>query len=104
MGLPRLMTVIYRISHAPEPALHARSVHGCPMVIADSMEPVQSMASGEWYTSKRAIRAEYKRLGMTEVGNDSSIINPKPFKKPKPDRKEIKAAVNKAFSRAGFGA
>lgn len=75
-----------------------------PMIITDTMDPVQSMASGAYYESKSALRAEYKRLGVTEVGTDSSITDPKPFKKPKPDRQQIKASVNKAFSRAGLGA
>lgn len=68
------------------------------------MDPVKSMLDGKLYTSKAALRATYKAAGVTEVGNDSSIMSPKPFKKPKPDRKAIKAAVGKAFSRAGLGA
>lgn len=98
------MTVIFRISHAPEPALHARSIHGCPMVITDTMDPVQSMLDGKMYDSKALLRSTYRAAGVTEVGNDPSIINPKPFKKPPPDRKAIKAAVGKAFSQAGLGA
>lgn len=96
------MTVIYRISHAPEPALHARSVHGCPMVIGDTMEPVQSMLDGKMYDSKRTLRATYRAAGVTEVGNDPAIHRKAP--KPKANRQAIKAAVNRAFSRAGFGA
>ena len=81
-----------------------------PMLINDSMEPTQSMVDGQFYTSKAALRATYKPSGnregksFVEVGNDSSVTSPKPFKKPKPDRKEIKAAVGKAFSQAGLGA
>ena len=81
-----------------------------PMVIADSMEPVQSMLDGKMYDSKRALRATYRPSGnkegkyFTEVGNDSSVMDPKPFKKPKPPREKIKEAVGKAFSRAGMGA
>lgn len=102
------MTVIFRISHAPEPALHARSVHGCPMVIGDGMEPTQSMVDGEYYTSKTALRATYKPSGnakgesFIEVGNDPAALRPKP--KPKVDRQAVKAAVGRAFSRAGLGA
>lgn len=94
------MTVVYRISHAPEPALHARSLHGCPMVIADTMAPVQSMLDGKLYDSKAALRATYRAAGVTEVGGEK----PKPFVKPKPDRKAIKESIGKAFSRVGFGA
>jgi len=96
------MTVIFRISHAPEPAFHARSIHGCPMIIADSMAPVQSMLDGKLYDSKAALRATYRAAGVTEVGNDPAMLRPKP--KPKPDRQAVKAAVGRAFSRAGLGA
>jgi hypothetical protein len=81
-----------------------------PMVIRDDMSPVQSMLDGKLYDSKRALRATYRPSGnregkyFTEVGDDKSITDPKPFVKPKPDRKAIKAAVGKAFSRAGLGA
>lgn len=81
-----------------------------PMVMGDTIEPTQSMVDGRYYTSKAALRATYKPSGnkegklYTEVGNDSSVTNPKPFKKPRPDRKQIRASVEKAFSRAGLGA
>lgn len=39
-------------------------------VIGDVMEPVQSMASGKWYSSKSALRAEYRSRGYEEVGNE----------------------------------
>lgn len=75
------------------------------MVISDTMEEgVQSMLDGKIYTSKSALRATYRAAGVTEVGKDPSIMNPKPFQKPKPDRKAIKAAVGRAFSRVGLGA
>lgn len=81
-----------------------------PMVLSDSMEPVQSMLDGKMYDSKAALRATYRPSGnkegkyYTEVGNDPAITNPKPFKKPLPPRDKIKEAVGKAFSRAGLGA
>jgi len=81
-----------------------RSDHPAPGIIIDTMAPVQSMLDGKLYDSKSALRATYKQAGVTEVGNDSSVLDPKPFKKPKPDRKAIKAAVGKAFSQAGLGA
>ena len=67
-------------------------------------KPVKSMLDGKYYLSKKKLRQTYKDHGMIEVGNDSSVTNPKPFVKPKPDRKEIRAAVRRAFSRAGMGA
>jgi|UniRef100_A0A6H1Z9X0 hypothetical protein len=81
-----------------------------PRIIGDSIEPTQSMVDGKLYTSKSALRSTYKPSGnkdgksYVEVGNDSSVTNPKPYVKPKPDRKEIKAALGKAFSQAGLGA
>lgn len=81
-----------------------RSQLSAPMLIADSMEPVKSQLDGKYYDSKAALRATYKAAGVVEVGNDSSITNPKPRPKPKPDRAKIKEAVGKAFSRAGLGA
>ena len=86
----------------PEEALAA------PSVISDNQPFIQSMATGEWFDSKAALRATYKPSGnkqgerYTEVGGDPAIL--KPFKKPKPDRMKIKAAVHGAFSKAGLGA
>lgn len=68
------------------------------------MPAVQSMLDGKMYDSKAALRATYKAAGVTEVGNDPAIMSPKPFKKPRPKRSEIKASVAKAFSQAGLGA
>lgn len=81
-----------------------------PSVISDEMQPLRNMVDGKIYTSKTAMRATYRPSGnregksYVEVGNDSSVTNPKPYKKLKPDRKAIKAAVGKAMSKAGFGA
>lgn len=83
-----------------KPMRRARSDLAMPMVMQDSMAPVQSMTNGKYYDSKAALRAEYRRAGVVEVGNEK--LPPK--EKPKPDRKAIKAAVGKAFSRAGLGA
>lgn len=74
------------------------------MINQDTMEPVQSQLDGKMYDSKAALRATYKAHGVVEVGDDSSVTNPKPRPKPKPDRKKIKAAVGKAFSQVGLGA
>lgn len=96
------MAVIHRISHASEPAFHARSVLGAPMVITDEMPATQHMADGAYYTSKRKFRAVTKAHGCVEVGNDPAMYRRQP--KPKPDRRAIKTAVGRAFSRAGLGA
>lgn len=89
---------------------YAASDLPAPSVVSDTIEPTQSMVDGRYYTSKAAIRATYLPSGnkegkrYVEVGNDSSVLNPKPHTKPKPDRQAIKAAVGKAFSQAGLGA
>lgn len=79
-----------------------RSHLATPGIIHDGMSPVQSMTNGRLYDSKAALRQEYRRAGVVEVGNDSSYVDPKPFKKPKPDRKEIKASVERAFSQVNL--
>jgi hypothetical protein len=78
-----------------------RSSLPAPHLLRDEMPPVQSMASGRTYDSKSAIRAEYKRLGLREVGNDVPMTPPAPKR---PRREDIKAAVGRAFSKAGLGA
>ncbi|MFZ5676319.1 MAG: hypothetical protein ACOZAM_25445 [Pseudomonadota bacterium] len=102
------MAVIHRISHAPAPAHHARSGHGCPALIGDEMPATQNMVDGKLYTSKSSMRATYRPSGnaegvsFTELGNDPAMfVRPS---KPKPDRTAIKASVGRAFSRAGLGA
>ena len=87
-----------------------RSELPAPYFVCDTMEPVQSMVDGKFYTSKSALRATYQPSGnkegkrYVELGNDSSVLNPKPFQKPRPKREEIRAAVRKAASRVGLGA
>jgi hypothetical protein len=83
---------------------HSASDLPTPQFITDTMEPVQSQLDGQMYDSKAALRATYKQAGVVEVGNDSSVIDPKPAPKIKPDRKQISETVDKALSRAGFGA
>lgn len=54
----------------------ARSDLPCPMLMIDSMEPTRSMADGQVYTSKSALRATYRASGnpqgkeYIEVGNE----------------------------------
>lgn len=82
----------------------SRPTHGLsvPMVNFDTMNPVQSMTNGLYYDSKAALRAEYRRSGVVEVGNDVPEERPQiDWAKQKKDRK---ATIGKALSRAGFGA
>ena len=96
------MPVIYRIAHAPPPACHNRSRLAAPTVILDEMPATRHMADGNLYTSKRKFRTVTKAHGCIEVGNDPAMFKRLP--KPGPDRQAIRAAVARAFSRAGFDA
>lgn len=82
----------------PEPA---RSGLAGPMIIQDTMQPVQSQLDGRMYDSKSALRSTYKAAGVVEIGNDVKTT-PKPLERPK--KAEVRASIEKAFSRAGFGA
>lgn len=81
-----------------------RSDLSAPTLIRDCMEPVKSMLDGKMYDSKSALRSTYKDAGVVEVGDDSSVMKPTAKLKQKPNRKEVKASVDKAFSQAGLGA
>lgn len=76
-----------------------------PMVILDGHKPVMSMTNGKIYDSKSALRAEYRRAGVIEVGNDVPMQKAKPSRDER-DRakKDRKAAVGRALSKMGFGA
>jgi hypothetical protein len=89
--------------HEPVPIRKARSHLPGPMLIRDDMEPVQSMLDGKLYTSKSRLRRTYREAGVTEVGNDVKF-DPPPPPRSRVKRKEIEAAVGKAFSRVGLGA
>lgn len=90
-----------------------RSELAAPMIIRDSMDPVQSMLDGKMYDSKRGLRKTYKEAGVIEVGDDKSYTQPEHMRRQAPSevkrrkqasRKKVEAAVGKALSRAGFGA
>lgn len=48
-----------------------------PHVISDTMPDTRHMASGRYFSSKAAFRAETKAYGCREVGNDPSIFRPR---------------------------
>lgn len=87
----------------PEPKVErlppARSDLPAPRLASDVMEPVQSQATGVVYDSKSAIRAEYKRLGYIEKGNDRRP----PWKMPRTPRAVIRDTVQKAAARVERG-
>lgn len=74
-----------------------------PMLIADGMRAVQSMTNGQMYDSKSALRAEYKRAGVIEVGNEKQS-KPTSQVKSEENREARRASIGKALSAAGFGA
>ena len=78
-----------------------RSSLAMPMLSLDTMSPVQSQATGKMYDSKSALRAEYKRLGMIEVGNDPARLR-KPKRQKTPDH-VISQVVDKAIARHARG-
>jgi len=82
------------------PAAH-RSTLAAPHLVTDSMPPTQSMLDGKLYDSKSRLRRTYKAAGVIEVGNDVPMTPPAPKR---PRREDIKAAVGRAFSKAGLGA
>ena len=49
----------------------ARGDFPTPRVMRDTMDPLQSMTDGKTYDSKAALRAEYRRAGVIEVGNET---------------------------------
>jgi hypothetical protein len=72
-----------------------------PMVVSDTMDPVQSQVDGKVYDSKSAIRASYRAHDVTEVGNDAARFRTKV--KPKVERSKIKATVERAKARVERG-
>lgn len=61
----------------PEPS-HLPS----PRIVRDFDEPVQSMANGQWYTSKAGLAASHKASGnphgvdFIELGNEQPTLTP----------------------------
>lgn len=56
-----------------------------PYVISDTMPELRHMATGRYFSSKAAFRAETRAAGCQEVGNDPSILRPR---KPEPLSRE----------------
>jgi hypothetical protein len=79
----------------------ARSGLPAPMLISDTMDPVQHPCTGEYFASKRAFRQTTRANGCVEVGNDP--IRMKPFKRPKSDRKAIRQSIDKAVAQYQSG-
>lgn len=90
--------------HKCMPTQEAAPSHlAAPQIMSDTMVPVQSQLDGRLYDSKSKLRSTYRDAGVVEVGNDSSVTDPK-RRKPTFDRQGVRASVARAFSQAGFGA
>lgn len=72
-----------------------------PQVMSDTMDPVQSMVTGVYHTSKRAMRAEYKQHNVAEVGNDPARL--RPYKRPRKSDAAIRDTVEKAVAKFDRG-
>lgn len=72
--------------YVPEP----RNVHH----VMPDIQPYTSMIDGSTITSRSHHREHLKRHGCVEIGNDSSVTNPKPQPiKPPPGLKETLISV-----------
>ncbi|MEM9523592.1 MAG: hypothetical protein AAF982_06310 [Pseudomonadota bacterium] len=75
------------------------------MISSDTIAPLMSMTNGRMYDSKSALRAEYRRAGVIEVGNDVPMRKPAPPRaETERQRHERRASIDRALSQAGFGA
>lgn len=66
---------------------YAEPIEGA-YVISDEMSPTRHMADGRYYTSKHKFRAATRAAGCIEVGNDPSIMSPKPRRRVELDRRK----------------
>lgn len=71
-----------------------RSDLPAPRVLRDSFdEPVQSMADGRFYTSKRALSASHRAAGFIELGNEEL-----PVVEHKTDEKQLRDDIRSAMA------
>lgn len=85
--------------HAHFRARGPRSSLAFPMVVSDAMAPIQSMADGQFYDSKAALREHYRDRGVIEIGNEIPAAiqlaeNSRP-RRPKISKADIHGAVQK---------
>lgn len=88
---------IYR--RVDQPPRGPRSDLASPILIRDFAEPVQSMADGKWYSSKRALSRSAKAAhnphgqDFIELGNEEM-----PFVEHKTDEKKLRDDVRAAVA------
>lgn len=79
-----------------------------PMLIADAIEPTQSMADGKFYESKQALRRTYRADGnpqgveYIEVGNDQRPREQKAGSVNR-DKSRVRESIEKAMAMADRG-
>lgn len=66
-----------------------------PHRVNADIQPYQSMATGEWITSRVKHREHLKRHKLIEVGNEVKYMTS--HKKVKPDRRKSKQAIAEAI-------
>lgn len=99
-------TWIYRPNHpqANENGMVDRSLvsyeHNDPRyyIISDIMSETRHMATGKHHTSKSEFRKDTKASNCVEVGNDSSIMNPKPRQYIPLDRRQRRDDIKRAIA------
>jgi len=66
-------------------------------VITDEIEPLESMVSGRIHTSKASLRAEYRRYGVIEKGNDHRTDKPVHFTETDAYQRQLEEDATKAW-------
>jgi hypothetical protein len=90
-------------THTLEPYCPGKKNVAAPFVITDEIEPVMSMTgSDKIYSSKSALRREYKEMGFVEVGPGGNRGNYKPPTKEE-RMKEIRETVAKSLNDLKYG-
>jgi len=80
----------------------ARSRLAAPMLNLDTVDAFRSMADGRMYDSKAAYRAELKRQGVREIGNDIEG-HLKEVAATAPQKPKAKADLIKAYQKVRQG-
>lgn len=89
---------------SPRAAANCRSTLALPMLVRDFDEPVQSMADGKWYTSKRALARTFHAAhnphgeDFIELGTEKTD-----WQEYEPDPAETRRAIAEAVREVSDG-
>ena len=72
-----MTTYVYRNGKVVKRGSKQDTGSNAPYVISDIMDPLQHMADGRMYDSKRRFREATKAAGCVEIGNDSALTRPR---------------------------